>query len=386
MSGIVSLVAWTFLPDYATRFLHKLYYGITIRAGSPHPQPGTPRFAEHYRRIYLGVICLYLLFSLYEADWNLQRSGDLYSTLGVLPNATEKDMKRRYRQLSAALHPDKAGPDAYNPETYILLQTAHATLTDEAKRFAYDRFGPAVLAWKECLLVRDYIMKGALGLIGYYGIGAVALYAFPKLGYFRDGIYWRWMAFLALGVFEVYTITRPDYPPLLQHLVNPLFVHVINPTLGYWIPGFAHPPYLPYQAIAIARQLSITLSIALNQMVPFLTADTRKGRVQMKQRGSEEEKANQSLVQLNKMVRTVGEEANQTVQLECAPFTDLVVAENLRLKMKRWLVNNTIRNEPMTKDAINQRIMRRRQDAPAGAQGNGARLRASPSAANNGDL
>lgn len=360
----------------ATSFLHGLYYKITIRAGAARPQPGTPRFAEHYRRIYLAVVGIYLLFTIYEADWNLQRSGDFYSNLGVLPDATEKEIRRRYRVLSAASHPDKMGGGMYDAETYIRLQTAHATLTDEAKRFAYDRFGPDMLGWKECLIVRDFVMKGATNLVAYYAMGAVILYAFPKFGFFSDGIYWRWMAFLSLLVFEVHTITRPDYPPLLEYLINPLLVYVVNPTVGYWIPGAAHAPYIPFQAIAIARQLSITLSIALNQVVPYLTADTSQGRVQIKKRGSEDDKALQSFADLDRTLNSALQEANHMVQLESAPFVmPPELRETLRLKTRQWLVDNTIRNDPMTKDAIHRRIVRRRQDAPAGAQGNGARMR-----------
>lgn len=332
-------------------------------------------------------MCVYLLFTIYEADWELQRAGDFYSTLGVLPDAPVKDIKRRYRQLSAIMHPDKANEATmFDVNMYYRIQTAHETLTDEAKRFAYDRFGPEILGWKECLVVRDYVMKGTKDLIMYYGVGMVALYIFPKLGYFRDVIYWRWIAFLALMVFEINAITRPEYPWLLQHMVNPLLVKVINPILAFYNLGAMHPPYLPFQAVIIARKLSITLSIALNQVAPFLTADTRSGRVQLKKRGSEESKAEQSLDELDKALRVVNEEAQRMVQMEVTPFMGSPeVMETVRHKMKRWLVDNTIRNDPMTKNAIHQRIMRRRQDAPAGAQGNGMRMRHTSSTGANGN-
>lgn len=331
-------------------------------------------------------MCAYLVFTIYEADWELQRAGDFYSTLGILPDASIKDMKRRYRQLSALMHPDKANEATmYDVDMYIRVQTAHETLTDEAKRFAYDRFGPDILGWKECLVVRDFVMKGAMNVITYYGVGMVALYLFPKLGYFRDGIYWRWIAFLALMVFEFHAITRPEYPWLLQNLVNPLLVNVINPILAFYNIGAMRPPYLPFQAVVIARKLSITLSIALNQVVPYLTADTRTGRIQMKKRGSAESQAEQSLDELDKALRVVNEEAQRLVQMEVTPFIGSPdVMETVRQKMKRWLVDNTIRNDPMTKDAIHQRIMRRRQDAPAGAQGNGMRMRHTTSTGANG--
>lgn len=371
-----------------SRFLQGLYYNVTIRAGSPRPQPGQQRFAEHYRRIYILVVCVYLLFTIYEADWELQRAGDFYSILGVRPDASVREIKRRYRQISAIMHPDKAtGATPFDADIYIRVQTAHETLTDEAKRFAYDRFGPDIIRWKECTVIRDFVMKGVRDLGVYYSFGAAALYVFPRLGYFNQGIYWRWIAFAALAVFEVQAVTRPTHPWLLVHVVNPLLVHVVNPILAFWAPAAVHPPYLPFQAIAIARKLSIILTIALNQVLPYLTADTRSGRIQLKKPGADEEaRAKHSLDELEKALMAVREEATRMVRTEMAPFVgDQRLIEMLKVKVKRWLVDNTVRNDPMTRAAINQRISRRRQDAPAGAQGNGVRMRPKPSQVTNGD-
>lgn len=375
----------------ATRFLQGLYYNFTVRAGAPRPQTGQHRFVEHYRRIYILVVCVYLAFTIYEADWELRRAGDFYSTLGVAPDAGVRDIKRRYRQLSALMHPDKAtGATPYDADVYLRVQTAHETLADEARRFAYDRFGPDVIRWKECVVVRDFVMKGVRDLAGSYGLGAAALYIFPRLGYFSQGIYWRWVAFAALAFFELHTVTRPAHPWLLVRVVNPLLARVLNPVLAFWwrgAPGVGHPPYLPFQAIAFARKLSIILTIALNQILPYLTADTRSGRVQLKKPGADEEaRAKQSLDELEKALGAVREEATRMVRTEMAPFAgDPRLVEMLKAKVKRWLVDNTVRNDPMTRAAINQRISRRRQDAPAGAQGNGLRMRPKASQATNGD-
>lgn len=365
----------SYASQLATRFLQSTYYGITIRAGSPRPQPGQPRFAEHYRRIYILVVCAYLLFTIYEADWELQRSGgDFYSVLGVAPDAAVRDIKKRYRQLSAIMHPDKGG--AYNAETYIRVQTAHETLSDEVRRFAYDRFGPEMLRWRECTVARDFVMRGARDVAGYYGVGALAIYALPKLGYFQQGMYWRWVAFASLFVFELHTITRPTHPWFLTGLLNPFLTRAVNPILSFWAPNHVHPAYLPFQAVALARKLSITLTIALNQVVPYLTADTRGGRVQLQRRGTEEARARQSLDELEKMVHSIDENATRAVKMELAPFAgDPNLLHSLREKMRRWLVDNTVRNEPMTRDALQRTIARRRQDAPAGAQGTGVRAR-----------
>lgn len=323
-------------------------------------------------------MCAYLLFTIYEADWELQRSGgDFYSVLGVPPDAAVRDIKKRYRQLSALMHPDKMGGGAsYDPAAYVRVQVAHETLSDDARRFAYDRLGPDVLRWRECTVPRDYVMRGARDVLGYYGVGALAVYALPKLGYFQQGMYWRWAALASLLVFELHTITRPAHPWFLSGLVNPLVTRALNPVLSFWAPSLVHPAYLPFQAVALARKLSITLTIALNQVVPYLTADTRGGRVQLQRRGTDEARARQSLDELEKMVHSVDENATRAVKMELAPFAgDPRLLDGLRDKMRRWLVDNTVRNEPMTRDALQRTIARRRQDAPAGAQGNGLRVR-----------
>lgn len=316
-------------------------------------------------------MCAYLLFTIYEADWELQRSGgSFYAVLGVAPDAGVRDIKKRYRQLSALMHPDKGGPA--DAEAYIRVQTAHEALSDDVKRFAYDRFGPDVLRWRGCAVPRDYVMRGARDLLGYYGAGALAIYALPRLGYFQQGMYWRWVAFASLFLLEVHAVTRPRHPWLLTALVNPLLARALGP---------ARPPYLPFQAVALARKLSVTLSVALNQVVPYLTAETRGGRLQLGRSGGGEARARQSLDELERAALGVDEDASRMVQMELAPFAgDPQVLASLRDKMRRWLVDNTVRSDPMTRDAL-QRYKRRRQDAPAGAQGNGLRARARPAQA-----
>ncbi|PSR75951.1 hypothetical protein BD289DRAFT_379024 [Coniella lustricola] len=405
MSQALSLIGWTFLPDMATRFLQNLYYNLTIRAGAPRPQPGHPRWAAHYRRVYILVICIYLAFTIYEADWELQRPAnrDYYSLLGVAPSATQRDIKRRYRQLSALMHPDKVDTSSssssasfsHNVEQYIRIQTAHAVLADDAKRFAYDRFGPAIQHWTECAIARDFALRGARDLLTYYATGLAALYVLPKLGYFRDGLYWRYIALAALLVFELGAITSARPPWLLDAVVNPLLTRLVNPLVGLVRRDGAsggHPPYVAYQAVALARRMSISLSIALNQLLPMLSADTRTGHVRLRRHGggsdNDTAKTAASLDELERSVQGVHEEAKHTVQLAATPFlahgvdADGNDAGNglalLRERVKRWLVDNTVRSDPMTKAAIHARVTtgrRRREGVPAGAQGNGVRMR-----------
>ena len=54
-----------------------------------------------------------------------------------------------------------------------------------------------------------------------------------------------------------------------------------------------------------------------------------------------------------------------------APFAgDEEMLASLKGKIKEWLVQNTIRADPMVRDALGRSLQKRRVDAPAGAKGN----------------
>jgi curved DNA-binding protein len=59
---------------------------------------------------------------------------DYYQTLGVSKNATPDEIKKAYRKLASATHPDKGG----DTKKFQDIQTAYAVLSDEQKRAQYD--------------------------------------------------------------------------------------------------------------------------------------------------------------------------------------------------------------------------------------------------------
>lgn len=87
-----------------TGWIQTIYYGITIRAGDPKPQPGTPRYVKHRRRIHITVVIVYLLYTIYEADYWIRQQSDFYQNLGVTFDADEKKIKSRFRRLYDFLH------------------------------------------------------------------------------------------------------------------------------------------------------------------------------------------------------------------------------------------------------------------------------------------
>jgi molecular chaperone DnaJ len=65
----------------------------------------------------------------------------LYDTLGVSKSASADEIKKAYRKLARAHHPDRNPGDAAAEEKFKEVQTAYDVLSDEEKRKAYDRFG-----------------------------------------------------------------------------------------------------------------------------------------------------------------------------------------------------------------------------------------------------
>lgn len=284
-------------------------------------------------------------------------------------DATEREIKSRFRRLAALYHPDKAtssssGPaDAAAANAYFVhLKTAADTLVDPARRFAYERFGPDVVVWQHCVTIKDYVTHGVTALVPYYAVAAAAMYGLGLLGYLDWGRFERWLVLAVVFVFELHAVTRPGRLAVLDR--------VLNPALS-WLAG--RPPYLPFQAVALARKLSVTVFIAFSQIGPLLSADTSGGQVVVGGRKgvSEESALQQGLERLEAAAGSLNIDAGRLLETEMAPYAgdDEMVAK-VRGKVKEWLVQNTIRSDPLVRDALGRGFQKRRVDAPAGAKGN----------------
>ncbi len=65
--------------------------------------------------------------------------GDYYAVLGLKPDASEKEIKQAFRRLAHEHHPDRAGDDPASAEKFKSVREAYETLSDAARRAAYDR-------------------------------------------------------------------------------------------------------------------------------------------------------------------------------------------------------------------------------------------------------
>lgn len=197
-------------------------------------------------------------------------------------------------------------------------------------------------------------MHGIQSILPYYGGAAVVMYILGIFGYLTWGKYWRWLTLIILCVFELHTISRP-FPPFIA-------AKVLNPILATFT---SHPPYLPFQIIQLARKTSVTLYIAFSQIGPLLQPPTASAT----SNSNAETALKQQLDRLEATVKAADVEATRLMGMEMSPFVgDQAALKVVQGKVKEWLVQNTIRNDPMVRDALGNELQKRRV-APTGARG-----------------
>ncbi|TWU71840.1 DnaJ- protein scj1 [Metarhizium rileyi] len=83
----------------------------------------------------LAFLCLLVLIQIVVC------AEDYYKVLGVEKQATEKQLKSAYRQLSKRFHPDKNPGDETAHEKFVQVSEAYDILSDAETRQIYDRYG-----------------------------------------------------------------------------------------------------------------------------------------------------------------------------------------------------------------------------------------------------
>ena len=69
----------------------------------------------------------------------MSAGADFYAVLGVTRDASMVEIKKAYRALARALHPDSAGPDPEKSQRFKMVTHAYETLSDPGARANYDR-------------------------------------------------------------------------------------------------------------------------------------------------------------------------------------------------------------------------------------------------------
>jgi curved DNA-binding protein CbpA len=321
--------------------------------------PGSPRFVKHRRQILIVTYLAYFAFTIYEVDFNLQKSSNVYNDLGVPIDVTENALNSRFRRLTLKYHPDKVAQkdQARATDFYRHLSHAREIILDPAKRWAYDRFGPDGLrACAKCVTIKEYTDNALIVAMGTYGALFLFLIGTNALGFLRDGAYWRYLAILAIAVYDVRTAMRPDSPSFITKWLNPL-VTGLN----------LRPAYLPFQVTSIVKKASISAAQFLGLLIPLYRDDPQRPA---KATDDSDESRHKQLDRLEAVVQAGNQDVTRILELESTIFKENERAKGeLRSAMTNYMVQNVIHQEPEVRNAIGQRIGRRRTGAPHGAQG-----------------
>lgn len=303
------------------------------------------------RFIYAFVVLAYLFYTIYEADWTIRRGGDLYSILGVPIDANDRTINSKFRRLTVTYHPDKVpgNVDRHLAEAvYIRMQQSRNILVDPIKRFAYDRFGPSIMEWRTCKTAHDYVWHGLYETALYYFGTTAVLGTLAAIGYLRYATFvssvfcipvctltcyqWRFTAIAAMFALEVHLTTQPETLMILSNVINPILTKFTN-----------HPPYLQWQILSLLRNILISFFIALNQIGPklFPPPPSDKGAT------------TEQLSRLEQVTTASEQEALRLFNLEMTPFADNSASlQDLKVAMRRWLIDNTVKSDPQVRDAM----------------------------------
>ncbi|KAH8103268.1 DnaJ-domain-containing protein [Cristinia sonorae] len=268
MASLVgSLAGWSYLPDFATRLLlpyfHQGYQAVFKR---PPPQQNTPLYKQHYRYVYAAVVLSYLFYNFRDAA--LSMAPNYYEILGASPRSDEGTLKAAFRQFAKKNHPDRVGPQG--EQLFMEVRDAFEALKNPVTRFAYDRFGPQALTWKNCTTLREYIRHGLMQSAGYHIVSICALLLYSAVGKQSPVSFWRYVLFASLFAYELVFLLSPSpTPPSTTTLSSFLFTDPASPSHNS-ILGLLWPNRVAYQHIRFLHSLFMLCSVAISRVSPVL--------------------------------------------------------------------------------------------------------------------
>lgn len=267
-AALFRIVGWSYLPDFATkqalRVIHQTSSSIFHR---PPPDPRTPAYALHYRLTFSAVVLCYLIYNFLDASGSI--TNNFYELLSVYPNSSDATLKTAFRAFAKKYHPDRVGPSG--EALFIEVRDAFEALKDPVVRFAYDRFGPDVLKWKECTTMREYLRRGLLSSSLYHIMTGAGLILFSAIGKPSPIAAWRYLLFLCLFASELYLLLAPS-PSTLSP--SPF---VDAATSHAMILDVIFPKRIVYQHVLLLHQVFFFLSVALSRVAPVLFPSLMRG-------------------------------------------------------------------------------------------------------------
>jgi len=324
---LLRMFAWTFLPDVVSRYaLNFLHRGMLAR-GYHVPQPGTPAFVQHYRRMFATVVSVYLAYNIVQAT--ISTPSNFYQILGVPIDADENEMKAAFRSFARRNHPDRVGPAG--AQLFIVVRDAYEKLRDPVARFAYDRFGPDAFVWDKCSTPRECVYRGIISSCGFYIASTFFMCVMWAFGPAESGSYWRHLMFAAMALAELCVVLLPDGSGLL---------------------GSLFPSRVPFQHALYLHQLFLALSVALSRVVPVLhPGDPTSAELAP------------LADQVAAMAMATADATAQVMSVELSVLSGDHLREELADEMEELVIERSLRSHPFVRAAWDSALAHRRKRA-----------------------
>ncbi|WFD43299.1 hypothetical protein MPSI1_001960 [Malassezia psittaci] len=193
--------------------------------------------ASHWHATRILVALLYLAYCLTQAYMNMPTN--LYSELSLGPYASEHELKQQYRHFARIYHPDKTGHE--HEGRFLRLQSAYAILSDPLQRFAYDRFGPDAVTWRNLSSMREFLVQGLGVLLAtHFQLFAMQMLAWLTRGANSRsagaGTHWGILLQLVLFLFQMDLILKGSSSGWLNYLHGWTVYEVVSLTVQNFAP------------------------------------------------------------------------------------------------------------------------------------------------------
>jgi len=244
-TALLGLAGWSYIPDFATRHCLNFFHKFLQSRGHAIPQPGSRAWIQQYRYTFAVVVLGYLGYNLVEASRTAP--ANFFQIVGVSPNADENTLTKAFRAFARANHPDRVGKQG--EDLFMQVRVAYESLKNPTTRFAYERFGPDVLTWRDCKTTKEYLKKGLIHGSGFYIASAVILLLMSGLTRPSPVAFWRYVLFFALFASELTLIVGYD-------------------AIGFLSAIF--PFRVAFQHVLFLHQLFMFFSVAISRVFPVL--------------------------------------------------------------------------------------------------------------------
>jgi curved DNA-binding protein CbpA len=240
---IFNVILWMILPNMATSMCQNIYYRICYRDKNMVPSSDSKRHKRDRNIIYMIVVGIYLIFSVFMIIYRLPRN--YYSTFGVKIGFQEDELKKQFRKHSLKYHPDR-NPSEDGKTMFIKLRKIYDVLGNQLTREVYEKFGDSKNFFN-CVIYKDYTWQVFTDYLVYYCGAGVLMIVLNFIGNTQFGKYWRFVTLLLMASFEAMLLVLP-YDPI----------------------SFILPNLTVAEKISVAHQSMIYVFIAILNIGPLL--------------------------------------------------------------------------------------------------------------------